>query len=458
VTRQSRPRRCQVALYRFQLIAPLLLSQLSPSQRGERLREILARPPTPPWGGEPPSLSARNLRRWLLTYQRAQGDRLAALEPAPREDRGRSRTVTPELLAQVISVRELAPRLSVKQILKAIDHPDRQRVARRSVGRALREAGYDKRDKRRRIAERCQGRLAPVDWDLCLWEADFPNEIWQVDSTPSIWLPKGPLRDRAVRLQLVNLIDDNSRLITGGGFVERLRVVDLVSFLAPAIATYGCPNVLFVDRAQIHRSAILTQGMARLGGEAIFGTAGHAPGHGKVERLHQKAEDTLVEGFRLNPVHTVEEATRRHELWREEDAREEHTTTGEPPLTRWQRIEGNARIPSEEELRWAFRGELQRTVGKLGEIQWGGNLYEAPPSHRRAHRYKATVRFDLLDDSKIWIEDEDGSRHPCPRYRVRSHTERRRRRPRPATGLSFRALFEGTDQDDGEPDPDAPST
>lgn len=411
------------------------------------MREILARPPTPPWGGEPPRLSARTLRRWLSIYQAAQGDPLAALEPKARADRGRARTIPPELLAEAISVRERAPRLSVKQILKVIEHPLREQVARRSLARALREAGYDKRDKRSRIAARCKGRLAPVDWDLQLWEADFPNEIWQVDSTPSIWLAKGRHRDQAVRLQLINLIDDHSRLIVGGGFVERLRVVDLLGFLIPAIATYGCPNVLFLDQAKIHRSTIVTQGLARLGGEAIFGTAGHAPGHGKVERLHQKAQNTLVEGFQLNPVFTVEGATRRHELWREDDALEEHTSTGESPLTRWKRIEGNARIPSEEELLWAFRGEVGRRVGKLGEIKWGGKLYEAPSSHRRADPYKASIRFDLLDDSQVWIEDEDGGRHACPLYRVRSHTERRRRRPPPARGVSFRALFEGPSAD-----------
>lgn len=446
MTRQSRPRRRQVALYRFQLIAPLLLPQLSQKQRGERLREILARPPTPPWGGEPPPLSARTLRRWLATYcaaKEAKVDPLAALEPKARCDRGRSKTVPPELLAQVTSVREKAARLSVKEILKVIDHPDRARVSRRSVARALREAGYDKRDKRSRIAARRRGPPASVDWDLERWEADFPNEIWQVDSTPSIWLPKGRHRDRAVRLQLVNLIDDHSRLITGGGFVERLRVVDLLAFLCPAIAIYGCPNVLFLDQASIHRSAIITQGMARLGGEAVFGTVGHAPGHGKVERLHQKAEDVLVEGFRLSPVHTAEEATKRHELWREQQALEEHTSTGERPLTRWQRIEGNARIPGEEELRWAFRGEIGRNVGKLGEIQWNGVFYKAPASHCRGRTYKATIRFDLLDDSVVWIEDEDGSRHPCPRQRVLSHTERRRRRPKATGGIPFRALFEG---------------
>ncbi|MBL4847111.1 MAG: Mu transposase C-terminal domain-containing protein [Planctomycetes bacterium] len=157
----------------------------------------------------------------------------------------------------------------------------------------------------------------------------------------------------------------------------------------------------------------------------------------------------------MSPVHTALEATQRHELWRVEDALEEHASTGELPLTRWRRIEGNARIPSEEELRWAFRGEVERTVGKLGEIQWSGKLYEAPHSHRRTSPYRVTLRFDLLDAGQVWIEDEDGSHHPCPLYRVRSHTERRRRRPRLEGGLSFRALFEGDEPGAGDSSPEA---
>ena len=57
--------------------------------------------------------------------------------------------------------------------------------------------------------------------------------------------------------------------------------------------------------------------------------------------------------------------------------------------------------PLISELRWAFRGESERNVGKLGEIQWSGELYEAPSSHRPAYAYKATIRFDLTDDSQM---------------------------------------------------------
>lgn len=444
MTRKHEHERRQEALYRFLVIAPLLSAQLDRKERARRLAQILKDPPRPPDGRAAPPLSKRTIQRWLRLYQTATGDRLEALQPKARKDRGKSRKIPPELLAQAIVLREGSPRFSARSILRRIDHPDRERTARRTLARALLQAGYDRRDKRRRIVARDQRPLPDVDWLLSSWEADFPNAVWQVDSTPSIWLAAGPRREKPVHLQLVNLIDDHSRLVVGGGFVERLRVVDLLDFLVLAIATYGCPEVLFVDQATIHKSAILTGGLPRLGGQVVFGTAGHAPGHGKIERLHQNAEDTLLEDLRRAPVDTVEAATAQHQRWREEYADDVHSQTGETPRSRWARIEGNARLPGEEELRWAFRGEKRSQIDKLGAIRLHGQKYEAPTSHRRATPYMVTVRYDLLDTSTIWIEDEDGARHPCPLYRVRSHTERRERRSsaEAAPGVSFRALFD----------------
>ncbi len=443
MTRKSRSRRQQEALYRFLVIAPLLPPHLSPKERAQLCQKILRNPPRPPDGSSPPRLSKRTIQRWLATYRQAETDHLAALEQKVRKDCGKSRVISPELLAQAISLRESSPRFSLKEILKRIDHPAREKTARRTLARAFLAACYDRRDKRRRIAARLSGPTADVSWDLATWEADFPNDLWQVDSTPSIWLAAGRTRDRPVQLQLVNIIDDHSRLVVGGGFVERLRVSDLLSFLAPAIGQYGCPSLLYVDQAQIHKSTILTEGLPRLGGQVVFGTAGHAPGHGKVERIHQTAEDTLIEDLRRSPVETAEAATRCHQLWRERYAEEEHGATGETPRQRWERILGNARIPTADELTWAFRGELERRIDEVGAIHLNGHVYEAPSSHRRSTPCKVRVRFDLLDTSSIWIEDEDGTRHACPIYRTRSHTERRRERHAGSPpGLSFRSLFQ----------------
>lgn len=457
--RSTAAQRRRIALYRFQVIAPLLPPQLSRGERAERLRQILAAPPAPPDGQAPPALSRRKILRWLSAYRKAlgEGDPLAALEPRVRGDRGRSRKVPPELLAEVIALREQAARLSVKELLKRIEHEQKDRVARRTVARALREAGYDRRDKRARIAARRKGPSFTPDWDLEGWEADFPNEVWQVDSTPSIWLAKGPHREQAVQLQLVNIIDDHSRRVVGGGFVERLRVTDLLALLVPAISLYGCPNLLYVDQAKIHRSKVLAEGVARLGGAVVLGTAGHAPGHGKIERLHQKAEDTLIEDLRLSPVETAEEATRCHQRWREIENEEVHTETGETPRARWERILGNVRIPGAEELLWAFRGEIERTVSELGVIRNNGQVYKAPASHRRATPHKVTIRFDLLDSSQVWIQDEDGTRHPCPLYRKLSHTDRRRRHRKERPQISFTRLFEA-DASPADEGPEGPAS
>lgn len=462
MTRKHKSERRQEALYRYLVIAPLLPPQLDKKARAQRLAELLKSPPRPPDGSALPPLSARTVHRWLKTYRRAKEqhkDPLEALEPKVRKDCGTSRTIPAELLEKSIVLRQESPRFSLKSILKRVDHPDRNRAARRTLARAFLQAGYDRRDKRRRIVARNAGPRREVDWDLFSWEADFPNALWQVDSTPSIWLAAGPLRDKPVQLQLVHLIDDHSRLVVGGGFVERLRVVDLLELLVPAIALYGCPEVLFADQAKIHKSVILTEGLPRLGGNVILGTAGHAPGHGKIERLHQNAEDTLVEDLRRSPVDTAEAATRQHQLWRERYADDVHSQTGETPRTRWARITGNARIPGEEELRWAFRGEDERQINEVGAIRLHGQVYEAPSSHRRSAPYMVTVRYDLLDRSTIWIEDQDGTRHACPLYRVRSHTERRvKHSTDEAPGLSFRTLFEEERHDEPPQEEPPPCT
>jgi hypothetical protein len=70
-----------------------------------------------------------------------------------------------------------------------------------------------------------------------------------------------------------------------------------------------------------------------------------------------------------------------------------------------------------------------------------------------------TVRYDLLDRSTIWIEDQDGTRHACPLYRVRSHTERRvKHRTDDAPGLSFRTLFEKERHDEPPQEEPPPCT
>ena len=83
----------KVALFRYGLIAPLVLEALPRGELTRRAQEIAARHFEIP-GSQRTSVSVDTLLDWAFRYR--QGG-FEALAPQPRQDRGQSRTITPQL-------------------------------------------------------------------------------------------------------------------------------------------------------------------------------------------------------------------------------------------------------------------------------------------------------------------------------------------------------------------------
>ncbi len=83
----------KIALFRYALIAPLVLEPLAHGELTRRAQEIAARPYEIP-ASRRTSVSVDSLLHWALRYR--QGG-FEALAPKPRQDRGQSRTITPQL-------------------------------------------------------------------------------------------------------------------------------------------------------------------------------------------------------------------------------------------------------------------------------------------------------------------------------------------------------------------------
>jgi hypothetical protein len=64
-----------------------------------------------------------------------------ALAPKVRKDLGKSRAIPPELLAEATALRAVSPRLSVREILKRLEHPRKDVVPRRTLSRVFLETG-----------------------------------------------------------------------------------------------------------------------------------------------------------------------------------------------------------------------------------------------------------------------------------------------------------------------------
>jgi hypothetical protein len=83
----------KIALFRYGLIAPLVLEALPRGEPTRRAEEIAARQYEIP-GSHRTSISVDTLLDWALRYRNGGFE---ALAPQPRLDRGKSRTITPQL-------------------------------------------------------------------------------------------------------------------------------------------------------------------------------------------------------------------------------------------------------------------------------------------------------------------------------------------------------------------------
>lgn len=87
----------KVALFRYGIIAPLVLETLPRGELTRRAQEIAARLYDIPHSTRR-QVSVDTLLDWTLRYRR---NGLPALSPKPRQDRGQARTVAPDTAALI---------------------------------------------------------------------------------------------------------------------------------------------------------------------------------------------------------------------------------------------------------------------------------------------------------------------------------------------------------------------
>src|SRR6202171_1084911 len=118
------------------------------------------------------------------------------------------------------------------------------------------------------------------------FEAELPNELWQTDATE--W----HLADSS-KVEILNLIDDHSRLCLASVAVRTVKAADAVQTLYSAVEQYGLPARFLSDNAAVFSGrsrrgrVALESELDRLGIQCVHSTPYHPQTCGKVERFHQ---------------------------------------------------------------------------------------------------------------------------------------------------------------------------
>src|SRR6266404_1165212 len=429
------PKAEKLALFRYGLIAPLVIEPLARGELTRRAGEIASRQYDIP-DSQRRSLSVDTLLEWAKRYRHGGLD---ALAPKPRQDRGQSRAITTQLATLIERLKRENPHRTGTTLLRELALSASKTEPPLSVStlyRFLKQRGLSEREL-----------LAPKAHKK--FEAELANQIWQADMLFGPWVP----RPGGGRMQvfLHATLDDASRLIPHAQFYPSQGLDACLDCLRQAMAARGVPTRLYIDNAKMYRSPQLARIAASLGTLIIHSRPYQPEGRGKIERCFRTVREQFLAN--LDPKHplSLDELNDRLWIWIENVYhRSEHSALGTTPLLRWQRdIEQVRQLPPSTDLRRLFFHRLDRLVRRDSTFLLHNRLYEAPP-HLAGHTVE--VRFDPLDTAQveIWFQGkpEATARPVDPVVNGQLPSVKRTASPEPEpTGINFVELLQRKNDD-----------
>jgi putative transposase len=376
----------KLALFRYGLIAPLVLETLPRGELTRRAEEIAARHYDIP-DSQRISVSVDTLLEWALRYRKGGFD---ALAPKPRQDRGQSRAITPQLADLIERLKRENPHRTGMTLLRELaltsEHHE-PGVSASTLYRFLKQRGLTERQL-----------LAPVAHKK--FEAQSSNQIWQADMLfgPYVQRPGGG----KMQVFLHAILDDASRLIPHAQFYPGQGLDACLDCLRQAIAARGVPIKLYIDNAKIYRSQQLARIAASLGILIVHTPPYQPEGRGKIERHFRTVRDQFLNNLDHKQSLSLEQLNDRYQAWIEDVYhRSEHSALASTPLLRWQRdIELVRQLPPATDLHRLFFYRLNRLVRRDCTFLLRNQYYEAPP-HLTGETVE--VRFDPLDIAEVEI-------------------------------------------------------
>ena len=352
--------RQQIALFRYTLIADLVLLPVGTPGTGAMMRAKAEKTYTIP-GTTRTRVAAETMRHWINDYRRGGFD---ALYPKPRTDRGKPRRLPPEVAERLVALKTENAALSVRAIIQkareeGIDH----HLASSTVHRLFsREGLFDK--------------SAPDGADRRRFAFRHAGELWMSDVMHGPRVRHGRSRRKTY---LIAFIDDATRVIPFAAFAMAENTAAFLPVFKDALIRRGLPARLYVDNGSAYRSRHLSLVCARLGVALIHARAFQPAGKGKIERFFR----TLRAGWLRHlgdDVDSLEALNRSLRTWIEgeyHNSPHRGLEEGRTPLEQWALASAGVRYPDATmDLDDLFLFEVKRRVYKDRTVSLDGRVYE----------------------------------------------------------------------------------
>ena len=369
----------EIALKRYNMVAPLLIDpELYPSNReffrvqGHKLHKEGVT-----------TIHARTIERWYYKFKKGGFD---ALKPQTRVDFGKPRKGK-DVIDQIVILKRNYPRLSATGILKM-----------------LRESGVTKDQISLSTVNRVVNSIPKEQMNvepMYRYELEHINEVWCGDSSHGPYL----YRDKAkVKLYIIALIDDASRLITAARIFEADNTINLLSTMKLAVSKYGKPKRFNFDNGSNYKNAQINIVTARLGVGVHYCRPYNPEVKAKIERWFKTLKSQWMSTLNYSEFHSVEEyQVSLNEYVNTYNNNVHSSLNGLTPMERYLKEAELVKKIDEYSLEKDFLFEIERRVSIDNIVVIDNKEYEVPAVYS-----SKKVRIKYLDPKDgVFIVDND---------------------------------------------------
>lgn len=385
---QSIKQNAKMAQFRFALIAPVIHGLFPDASATAYYKRITASPLTLP-DGRTVSYSYKTLEKWKSQYTLGGLD---ALMPNARSDKGCSRALSDEAIAEIYRIKQDFPRMNATQIYERLvrDSYINASVSVDSVQRFIRHNDL-------------KSARDPNLRDRKAYEEDEFGKIWQADTC---YLPYITENGKARRVYCIMIIDDHSRLLVGGELFYNDNAYNFQKVLKHAISTYGIPDKLYVDNGCSYSNEQLSMICVSLGILLLHTRIRDGASKGKVERHFRTLKERWLYTLDTDSITSLGQFNGMLRDYMRSYNTTFHRGINGIPLERYEASKNHPRKPqSREWLDDCFYNRISRKVRKDATITIDKVCYDVPMQFISA---KVDIRYlpDDMDAAFILFEDQ----------------------------------------------------
>ena len=380
----------EIALFRFSLISSLIHLKDERS-RNQMINNLIKQEYDIPYSKKR-KVSRKTLLRYLKAYKENGFDGLKLKE---RNDKNKTRSISDDVLSEIIKLRKEEPQRSTNQIIQIMKLNPKYKdiiLAERTISRIFKNLGLRRKDftpKKIRYA----------------FEMEHINELWETDIMEGIFIPK--INKKTF---LFAFIDDYSRIIPHAQFYLDEKLPRLEDCFKKAILKRGIPKKLYTDNGKVFVSQHLKRICAELGIKLIHHLPYSPQSKGKQERFFKTVDIKFMKEIKGANITSLEQLNSFFYAWLEVSYhRIVHKSIGITPIERFTQDLKETKIrevESMEEITEIFLYRENRKVHKTqGLISLFQNHYQIDEVNLLGKDIE--VRYNAFDLSKVYIYYEN---------------------------------------------------